>query len=77
MLDTVALLESIGRDAYLRRAAPDVLSAALAAAGASPGVRELVARGDSSVLASELGIGGDRWVEHMSQTGAFEDNLLN
>jgi hypothetical protein len=76
MLDTVALLESIGRDAHLRRASPEVLSRALAAAGASAGVQELVACGNNTVLAAELGIFGDRWVEHMTQTGAFEDDLL-
>ncbi|MGF6495603.1 hypothetical protein ABIE56_003802 [Luteibacter sp. 621] len=78
MLDTVDLLESIGRDASLRRASPDVLIRVLDAANASAGLRQLVAIGDGGALAAELGIGGgDRWVEHTSQTGAYEDTLLN
>jgi hypothetical protein len=72
MRDTVELLEAIGRDAYLRRASPEVLAVALRATDASPGLLELVARGDGGVLTTELGL-VDRYVEHRSQTGAFED----
>jgi hypothetical protein len=43
MRDTVELLEAIGRDATLRRASPEVLTRALEANHASPGILELVA----------------------------------
>jgi hypothetical protein len=78
MRDTVELLESIGRDANLRRASPEVLARALEATQASPGLLELVAHGDNTILASELGL-VDRYVEHVTQTGAVgdEDTLLN
>lgn len=78
MRDTVELLESIGRDASLRRASPEVLARALEATQASPGLLELVAHGHSATLAGELGL-VDRYVEHVSQTGAVgdEDTLLN
>ncbi|APG05060.1 hypothetical protein BJI69_14925 [Luteibacter rhizovicinus DSM 16549] len=76
MRDTVELLEAIGRDANLRRASPEVLARALEATHASPGLLELVARGNSATLASELGL-VDRYTEHQSQTGAHEDSLLN
>ncbi|WP_213948054.1 hypothetical protein [Luteibacter sp. dw_328] len=76
MRDTVELLEAIGRDATLRRASPEVLSRLLETTHASPGLRELVAHGDSTMLANELGL-VERYVEHMVQTGAHEDSLLN
>jgi hypothetical protein len=78
MRDTVELLEAIGRDATLRRASPEVLTRALEATHASPGILELVARGNGSILKSELGL-VDRYVEHRSQTGAYDDEdvLLN
>jgi hypothetical protein len=76
MRDTVELLEAIGRDASLRRASPEVLARALDATNASPGLRELVANGDGSILTRELGL-RDRYVEHQSQTGAHEESLLN
>jgi pyruvoyl-dependent arginine decarboxylase (PvlArgDC) len=79
MHDTVELLEAIGRDATLRRASPGILVRALEAKNASPGLRELVAAGISTSFNSELGLSGDRYVEHHSQTGAHEDEeaLLN
>jgi hypothetical protein len=76
MRDSVELLEAIGRDANLRRASPEVLARTLEATHASPGLIALVAHGDSSALASELGL-VDRYTEHQSQTGAYEDSLLN
>ena len=76
MRDTVELLEAIGRDANLRRASPEVLARALEATNASPGLLELVAHGDGSILKDELGL-VDRYVEHRTQTGAYEDSLLN
>jgi len=78
MRDTVELLEAIGRDANLRRASPEVLARALEATHASPGLLELVAKGNSTALTTELGI-GERFGEHHSQTGAHEDeaSLLN
>jgi len=76
MRDTVELLEAIGRDATLRRASPEVLARALKATDASPGLLELVANGDGTALTNELGL-VDRYVEHMSQTGAHEESLLN
>jgi hypothetical protein len=71
MRDTVELLEAIGRDAELRRASPDALAEALAAAGASAGLRELVAQGDATTLVKELGL-TQMHVEHQSQTGGHE-----
>jgi hypothetical protein len=78
MRDTVELLEAIGRDATLRRASPEVLARALETTHASPGLLQLVAYGDGSILQDELGL-VDRYVEHMVQTGAHEDEgaLLN
>ncbi|APG05058.1 hypothetical protein BJI69_14910 [Luteibacter rhizovicinus DSM 16549] len=75
MRDTVDLLEAIGRDANLRRASPEVLARVLEATHASPGLLELVANGDSTGLKNELGL-VDRYVEHMSQTGAHEADLF-
>ncbi|HEY4091151.1 MAG TPA: hypothetical protein VGN46_06515 [Luteibacter sp.] len=75
MRDTVELLEQIGRDASLRRASPEVLSSALEDANASEGLRVLVAHHDSTVLAQELGL-VERFGEHMTQTGAHEDDTL-
>ena len=72
MRDTVELLEAIGRDATLRRASPEVLSRVLETTDASVGLRNLVANGDYSGLKNELSL-TDRYVEHMSQTGAHED----
>lgn len=71
MRDTVELLEAIGRDASLRHASPDVLAQALEAAGASPGLRELVGSGDATALTEELGL-EHMHVEHQSQTGGHE-----
>ncbi|QDE39054.1 hypothetical protein FIV34_07495 [Luteibacter pinisoli] len=71
MRDTVDLLEAIGRDATLRHASADELARALDAAGASPGLRELAAHGDSTKLTEELGL-QHMHVEHMSQTGGHE-----
>jgi hypothetical protein len=71
MRDTVELLESIGRDAHLRHASPEELAKALEAAGASAGVREFAAHGDSAGLADELGL-KHHHVEHHSQTGGHE-----
>ena len=77
MRDTVDLLEAIGRDANLRRASPEVLAQVLASTHASPGLLDLVVTGDSTGLKNELGL-VDRYVEHMTQTGAHEaDSLLN
>jgi aspartate carbamoyltransferase catalytic subunit len=75
MRDTVELLEAIGRDATLRRASPEVLARTLAATQASLGLLELVTHGDGSKLKSELAL-VDRYVEHMTQTGAFDDEDL-
>jgi hypothetical protein len=77
MRDTVELLEQIGRNASLRRASPEVLARVLESSDASPGLREFVVRGSSEALTAELGLGGDRYVEHHSQTGAYEDTLLS
>lgn len=77
MRDSVELLEMIGRDAGLRRASPEALARALETSRPSAGLRELIASGRSEGLVAELGIGGDRYVEHQSQTGAYEDTLLN
>lgn len=77
MRDSVELLEMIGRDAALRHASPDVLGRALEAANASIGLQQLAVRGDISGLTKELDI-GERFGEHMTQTGAFdEDTLFN
>jgi hypothetical protein len=78
MRDSVELLEMIGRDAALRHASPDVLGRALEAANASIGLRQLAVRGDiERADKRELDI-GERFGEHMTQTGAFdEDTLFN
>lgn len=72
MRDTVELLEAIGRDAALRRASPEELAQALEAADASAGLRELAANGDGTTLTKELGL-TKLHAEHMSQTGAHEE----
>ena len=71
MHDTVDLLEAIGRNPNLRHASPEELAKALEAAGASEGLLELVATGDSAALAKELGL-VQMHVEHHSQTGGHE-----
>lgn len=71
MRDTVELLEAIGRDATLRRASPEALAQALEANEASPGLRDLVANGDSKGLTEELGL-KHMHVEHQTQTGGHE-----
>jgi hypothetical protein len=55
MRDTIEMLEAIGRDASLRHASAQDLSAALEKAHASPALTSAVASGDSSVLFTELG----------------------
>jgi len=55
MLDTIELLETIGRDASLRHAPAYELSAALQRANASPALTSAVASGDSTKLFAELG----------------------
>ncbi len=72
MRDTVELLEAIGRDASLRRASPEELARALEADGASPGLLDMAAHGDSTVLTAELGL-KHMHVEHQSQTGGHEE----
>ncbi|NII54593.1 hypothetical protein [Luteibacter sp. SG786] len=71
MRDTVELLEAIGRDASLRRASPEELARALEADGASPGLLDMAAHGDSAALTAELGL-KHMHVEHQSQTGGHE-----
>lgn len=72
MRDTVELLEAIGRDASLRRASPEELARALEADGASPGLLDMAAHGDSTALTVELGL-KHMHVEHQSQTGGHEE----
>lgn len=72
MRDTVELLEAIGRDASLRRASPEELARALEADGASPGLLDMAAHGDSTALTEELGL-KHMHVEHQSQTGGHEE----
>jgi hypothetical protein len=55
MLDTIEMLEAIGRDASLRHASVIDLSAALEKANASKALTAAVASGDSSALFAELG----------------------
>lgn len=71
MRDTVELLESIGRDATLRRASREVLAQVLEANDASAGLLELVATGDKKGLTEELGF-VQMHVEHVTQTGGHE-----
>jgi hypothetical protein len=55
MLDTIEMLEAIGRDASLRHAAANELSAFLEQQHASPALTSAAASGDSSELFAELG----------------------
>ncbi len=55
MLDTIELLETIGRDASLRHASAHDLSAVLEKANASKALTAAVATGESSELFAELG----------------------
>jgi hypothetical protein len=55
MLDTIDMLEAIGRDASLRHASTHDLIQALEQAKASPALASAVASGDSSELFAELG----------------------
>lgn len=55
MSDTIELLEAIGRDASLRHASAEELTAVLQKAQASEALTTAVAAGDSSLLAAELG----------------------
>ncbi|HVI57136.1 MAG TPA: hypothetical protein VM621_19000 [Luteibacter sp.] len=55
MLDTIEMLEVIGRDASLRHASAHDLGTALAKAHASEALTAAVASGDTSALFAELG----------------------
>ncbi|EIL95580.1 MULTISPECIES: hypothetical protein [Rhodanobacter] len=55
MSNTIELLESIGRNASLRRASPESLSRALDEMGAVDNLKLAAATGDRSYLAQELG----------------------
>jgi hypothetical protein len=55
MLDTIEMLEAIGRNASLRHASTDDLTEALQQAQASAALTSAVASGDSSKLFAELG----------------------
>ncbi|HET6432462.1 hypothetical protein [Dyella sp.] len=55
MSDTIELLDSIGKNASLRHAAKDELTAALEHAGASAALRAAVAADDRALLSAELG----------------------
>lgn len=57
-MDTIELLETIGRDASLRRAGRESLVHALDEMGANEGLKMAAASGDRSHLGQELG-GGD------------------
>ncbi len=53
--DTIALLETIGADASLRRASPEALLEALVRANATIGLKHAAATGDGTHLSEELG----------------------
>lgn len=55
MLDTIEMLEAIGRDASLRHASAHDLTALLEEAHASKALTAAVSSGDSSQLFAELG----------------------
>ncbi|GLQ48473.1 hypothetical protein GCM10007862_35240 [Dyella lipolytica] len=55
MTDTIDLLEAIGRDASLRHASTEELTAMLEKAQAPEALTVAVASGDSSQLSKELG----------------------
>ncbi|GGA29898.1 hypothetical protein [Dyella nitratireducens] len=55
MIDTLDLLEAIGRDASLRHASTEELTSALVQAQASEALTAAVASGDSSRLFEEFG----------------------
>ena len=55
-MDTIEVLEAIGRDASLRHASPQELAAFLEQANASEGLTKAIASGDTVKLCSELGM---------------------
>lgn len=71
MSDTIELLESIGRDALLRRASRETLTQALDGMGAGEGLKMAAASGDRSHLAQELGGDDNKTVQvtNMNQGG--------
>jgi hypothetical protein len=67
MLDTIELLETIGRDASLRYASADELTNVLEQAQASGALTAAATSGDSSLLCEELGHKA-MWAPQISQT---------
>lgn len=55
MTDTIDLLESIGRDASLRRASPGELEHALEQMQASDSLKRAAASGQATLIKTELG----------------------
>lgn len=53
--NTIALLETIGADASLRRASPEALLEALVRANATIGLKQAVSTGDRTHLSDDLG----------------------
>jgi hypothetical protein len=72
MSDTIELLETIGRDASLRHASAEELTAQLEQVQASTALKAAVASGDSSRLSEELGHKPMR-TPQASQTGLEDE----
>ncbi|MBE1162536.1 hypothetical protein [Dyella acidiphila] len=67
MLDTIDLLEAIGKDASLRHASSEQLAHTLEQVGASTALKAAAMTGDRSKLSADLGGGdGPIFVDHHS-----------
>ena len=75
MLNTIELLETIGKDASLRRAPAEELARTLTGLDASEGLKRAAASGDSSYLTQELGYRALQDPNHVSQTAPEEEEF--
>lgn len=78
MTNTIELLETIGRDASLRHASGESLSHALNGMHASEALKQAAISGDGSHLQQELGHGGMKDPNHVSNNvGGGQDEDLD
>lgn len=75
MTDTIELLETIGKDASLRRASGEDLACTLAGMNASEALRQAAASGDACHLAQELGHMNLQSNHGVTQIGPEEDEF--
>jgi len=75
MSDTIELLETIGKDASLRRAPAEDLARALAGLNASAALKQAAASGDAGHLAEELGYRKLQSNNHPGQTAPEEEEF--